>query len=457
MQGPISETRIPPRRNPNPMSPERYQSWGRFPHVRQGAVVLRERNARLPIEPGSGPYLPFGNGRSYGDSCLNDGGVLLDCRGLNRVIAFDPERGIVSCEAGLLLSEILELIVPQGWFLPVTPGTKYVTVGGAIANDVHGKNHHRRGTFGCHVRAFELLRSDGTRKACSACENADWYRATIGGLGLTGVVTWAELQLLPIESDQIDEEVIRFANLDEFVKLAHESDATHEYSVAWIDSLSSGDKLGRGLLIRGRHAQRGNGGLKAYGGPRLSVPFTPPFTMVNRVSLKIFNAIYYRRQLATLRRRRIHYEPFFYPLDSVRSWNRLYGPRGLLEHQSVIPLASGIDAVREMLERTVKAGLGSFLTVLKIFGDVASPGLLSFPRPGLTLALDFPNKGLATFRLLDELDAVTRAARGAVYPGKDGRMSAESFQAFFPQWRELVPFIDPHFSSSFWRRVTAGA
>jgi FAD/FMN-containing dehydrogenase len=436
------------------MISDRYQSWGRFPKVRQGAIVLTERNAALPIEAGAGPYLPFGNGRSYGDSCLNDGGILLDCRGLNRVIAFDAEQGIVKCEAGVLLSELLELVVPRGWFLPVTPGTKFVTVGGAIANDVHGKNHHRRGTFGCHVRAFELLRSDGERRICTSEENAPWFRATIGGLGLTGVITWAELQLIPIESDQIDEEVVRFSNLEEFVALSRESDATNEYCVAWIDSLATGDKLGRGLFIRGRHGAR-SGPLKAHSGLRLSVPFTPPLAVINRTSLRIFNALYYRRQLAAMRRRRVHFEPFFYPLDGISSWNRLYGPNGLVEHQSVIPLAGGIDVVRELLKRTIKAGLGSFLTVLKVFGDVPSPGLLSFPRPGLTLALDFPIKGLSTFKLLDELDAVTRAAGGAVYPGKDGRMSAASFQAFFPHWRDMLPFVDPRFSSSFWRRVTA--
>jgi FAD/FMN-containing dehydrogenase len=439
------------------MSPERYQSWARFPKVRQDAIVLTERSARLPIVPGRGPYLPFGNGRSYGDSCLIDGGVLLDCRGLNRVIEFNAERGTIKCEAGVLLSEILELVVPHGWFLPVTPGTKFVTVGGAIGNDVHGKNHHHRGTFGCHVRALELLRSDGERRVCSQSENAPWFRATVGGLGLTGVITWAELQLLPIESDQIDEEVIRFGNLQEFVDLARESDASNEYTVAWVDSLATGKTLGRGLFMRGRHATGEGVPLRARGGPRVTIPFTPPVALVNQASLRVFNALFYRKQLSTVRRCRVHYDQFFYPLDGIGAWNRLYGPIGPLEHQSVIPLAGGVDVVRELLDRTNKAGVGSFLTVLKVFGNVVSPGLLSFPRPGFTLALDFPVKGQTTFRLLDDLDAVIRAAGGAVYPGKDGRMSAASFQAFYPKWRELVPFVDPNFSSGFWRRVSKAA
>ncbi len=433
-----------------------YQSWGRFTRNHQSAVVLTRRNDPLPIEANGGSYLPFGNGRSYGDSCLNEGGTLFDCRGLNRVIDFDTDRGLIRCEAGVLLADILDLSVPNGWFLPVTPGTKFITLGGAIANDVHGKNHHIRGTFGCHVRAFELLRSDGERKICTPTNNASWYGATIGGLGLTGVVTWAEIQLMRIESDQIEETVIRFANLEEFLELVRVSDATHEYTVAWIDSLAGGDKLGRGLFIRGKHAARqGNLALVPKRGRSFSIPFTPPVAVINNTTLRLFNAAYYRRQLSTVRSRCVHYEPFFYPLDGIRAWNRLYGPKGLLEHQSVIPLSGGIEVIRELLNRTLNSGLASFLTVLKVFGSLASPGLLSFPRPGLTLALDFPNRGPSTLRLLDDLDAITRSAGGAVYPGKDGHMAPASFQAFFPQWRELVPFIDPKFSSSFWRRVTA--
>ncbi len=437
------------------MSLERYRSWGGYPPSSQGARLLTDRHAKLPVEPGGGPYLPFGNGRSYGDSCLIDGGVLLDCRGLDQIISFDSERGVITCEAGILLAELLELIVPEGWFLPVLPGTKFVTVGGAIANDVHGKNHHKRGTFGSHVRAFELLRSDGARLLCSPETNTPWLRATIGGLGLTGVVTWAELQLMPIKSDRIEEEVIRFGSLHEFVALAQQSDAGHEYSVAWIDSLAEGAMFGRGLLIRGNHEVLPSATLRAKSGPRVQVPFTPPVPLINRATLKLFNTLYYRRQLASRRRRLTHYELFFFPLDRISAWNRLYGPDGLLQHQSVIPFADGIDVIREMLERALSAGLGSFLTVLKMFGTMASPGLLSFPRAGLTLTLDFPNKGAATLRLLDELDAITRDAGGAIYPAKDGRMTAASFQSFFPQWRQLLPFVDPEFSSSFWRRVTA--
>lgn len=431
----------------------RYQSWGRFPKSRQDVILLTRRDARLPVVPANGKYLPFGNGRSYGDSCLNDGGILLDCRGLNRVISFDTERGIVTCEAGVLLSELLELIVPYGWFLPVTPGTKFVTVGGAIASDVHGKNHHRRGTFGCRVRAFELLRSDGQRRICSPTREKTWFDATIGGLGLTGLITWVELHLIPIRSDRIDMDVVRFTSLQEFMELAQSSDADYEYSVAWVDSLATGSSVGRGIFVRGNHATPEEPTLSAGGPARITIPFTPARTLINRASLQLLNTLYYRMHSHSMRRRTLHYEGFFYPLDRIANWNRLYGPHGLLQHQSVVPFAGGIEAIHEMLARTIKAKLGSFLTVLKVFGDVPSPGLLSFPRPGITLALDFPNHGAATFRLLDELDEVTLAAGGAVNPCKDAHMCAENFRSFFPRWREFVPFVDPMFSSSLWRRV----
>ena len=434
------------------MSSGDYQSWGLVPDGPQRAVSIESCLGTLPHAPGS-TFLPFGNGRSYGDSCLNDSGVLLDCRKLNRVIGFDEEHGVICCEAGTLLSDILDIIVPAGWFLPVTPGTKYVTLGGAIANDVHGKNHHVRGTFGSYVRAFELLRSDGERLICTPRENRDWYEATIAGMGLTGLITWAEIKLIPIEGTGIDQETLRFGSLEDFSDLAGASDYAWDYSVAWIDSLASGASLGRGLFIHGNHAAGGEHP-EPRKGARLAIPFQPPVALINRATLSLFNALYYRRQWSDHSRSCVHYDPFFYPLDGITDWNRLYGPKGLYQHQCVVPTEDGLEAVAEMLERTQRAGIGSFLTVLKMFGDVPSPGLMSFPRPGLTLTLDFANQGAKTLALLEELDAVVRQVGGRVNPYKDARMSAESFQSFFPHWRKLEPFIDPNFSSSFWRRVT---
>lgn len=435
------------------MTDTRYQPWGRLATDKQQAITLKDRELRLPASKGKS-FLPFGNGRSYGDSCLNEGGVLLDCRGLNRLLHFDAEHGLIRCEAGMLLSEMLQIIVPAGWFLPVTPGTKFVTIGGAIANDVHGKNHHRRGTFGQHVTGFELLRSDGHRFTCSPEKNTHWFSATIGGMGLTGLITWAEIKLIPIQSASIDQDVVRFGSLGDFTELANESDRDFEYSVAWVDSIASGKALGRGLFIRGNHAADASRPGRTRAKPRFSIPFEPRRPLINRTTLKLFNTAYYRKQIAQRSTGRVPYDPFFYPLDAIGGWNLLYGSAGLFQHQSVLPLEGGIDAVREMLERTQRAGIGSFLTVLKIFGDATPTGLMSFPKPGFTLTLDFSNEGAKTLTLLDGLDAVVRQAKGRVNPYKDARMSAESFQAFFPHWRNFEPFIDPAFSSSFWRRVT---
>lgn len=434
-----------------------YQSWGRYPRVNQEAVRLTRREAGLPLSADDDRRaLPFGNGRSYGDSCLNDGGLLLDCRGLDHFMAFDRDSGVLRCEAGVLLSEILPLIVPAGWFLPVTPGTKFVTVGGAIANDVHGKNHHRAGTFGRHVNCLELLRSDGTRMLCSPEQNADWFAATIGGLGLTGVITWAEIQLVEIHSPFIDEEIIRFDRLENFFTLAEESDAQYDHTVAWIDCLATGSELGRGLFIRGNHAARAAENAPKPPKLRLAFPIDLPFPLVNKTTLKAFNTLYYNKQRQRRNQVQSHYEPFFYPLDSISDWNRIYGSKGFMQFQCVVPQDAAPDALKDMLRAISTSGLGSFLAVLKLFGDKPSPGILSFPRPGATLALDFPNRGEDTRALLSRLEHIAVGAEGALYPAKDALMRGATFTASFPNWPELEPFIDPRFSSSFWRRVTSG-
>lgn len=429
------------------------QSWGRYPRVRQHDIALLSRSGPLP--PFNGSALPHGNGRSYGDSCLNPGNHVLRTRGLDRFIAFDPATGVLRCECGVTLGEILELVVPQGWFLPVTPGTRHVTVGGAIANDVHGKNHHGAGSFGHHVACLELLRSDGTRIACAPGDAQGWFQATVGGLGLTGLVTWAELRLRRIPGPWLQYESIRFDSLDDFFALSQQSSSTHEYSVGWVDCLARGQALGRGHFLRADHAPAP---LDATSGPapepRLSMPFTPPFSLVNRLSLRPFNALYYHRQRVRHRHAVAHYESFFYPLDGIIAWNRMYGPRGFLQHQCVLPPDASRQATAELLRTISKSGSGSFLAVLKEFGDHPAPGMLSFPRAGTTLALDFPNNGPGVFALLDRLDAIVAAAGGAIYPAKDARMSPGIFQQGFPRWGEFSAYVDPKFSSGFWRRVT---
>ncbi|MDR7135211.1 FAD/FMN-containing dehydrogenase [Lysobacter niastensis] len=423
-------------------------SWGRYPAVPgQRGLDLFDRHAPLPAFEGTA--LPYGNGRSYGDSCLNPGGTILRTRRLDRFIEFDPATGVLRCEAGTTLSEIIDLTLPQGWFLPVTPGTRYVTVGGAIANDVHGKNHHCAGTFGHHVLAMELLRSDGQRHLLAP--GAPLFEATVAGLGLTGVITWASLQLRRVPGPWMEVESIRFDNLDEFFHWSKQSAPLYEYTVAWIDCIARGKALGRGHFLRADHAA---GDHRPVPKPsHLVMPFVPPVSLVNKLSLRPFNWLYYHRQRQTHRRDFTHYAPYFYPLDGVANWNRMYGPRGFLQHQCALPPATARTAVAEILVEIARSGTGSFLAVLKEFGGRPSPGMLSFARPGTTLALDFPNDGEGTFRLLNRLDRVVAQAGGAIYPAKDARMSGELFRQAFPRWEEFSRLADPRFSSGFWRRV----
>jgi FAD/FMN-containing dehydrogenase len=402
-----------------------------------------------------GPVLPYGYGRSYGDSCLNSDGTLLATSYLNRFIAFDSSAGLLRCEAGVSLADILDVIVPRGWFLGVVPGTKYVSVGGAIANDIHGKNHHVAGTFGAHVSRFELLRSTGERLVCSPTENGELFRATIGGLGLTGLITWAELRLRPVPSPFIDSEEVRFSNIDEFFEIAAESDRDYEYTVAWLDCLAVGKHLGRGVFIRGNHYECEPWSRRfRKSASLLRAPFDLPSLFLNRWTVRAFNAVIYRRHLFHKKTRRIvSYDPFFFPLDSVLDWNRLYGVRGFLQYQCVVPIDDDYRTIKDILTRITRSGVLPFLNVFKRFGSVQSPGMLSFPRPGVTLALDFPFRGERTLVLLDELDVLVRDKGGAVYPAKDARMSAESFKCYFPRWNEFAAYIDPKFASDFQRRV----
>ncbi len=431
----------------------RYQSWGNFPRTKSQEVYPLHwlSDASLPEAPSS--LLPYAYGRSYGDSCLNDGGALLAVGTLNRLIAFDDATGIVRAEAGISLEKLLEFAVPRGYFLPVTPGTKYISLGGAVANDVHGKNHHRAGTFGRHVRAFELLRSDGAQMVCSATENTELFRATIGGLGLTGLILWVELTLRPMAGATIASESVKFGSVNDFFAISAESDEAFEYTVAWVDCSSRGRKLGRGLFTRGNHAP---GPLVASPKPKLAAPIDAPDFALNRWTVQAFNTLYYNKQRQQVLSKEGHYESFFYPLDAVGSWNRIYGKRGFLQYQFVLPFSGDTTVISEVFDRIAASKQASFLAVLKMFGDLPSPGLLSFPRSGVTLALDFANGGAKTMTLLDELDTVVHANGGRVYPAKDARMSAAHFQASYPEWQAFRAYIDPRFSSSFWRRVTEG-
>ena len=425
------------------------QSWTRLPKVRHAHVLdVVSRDDALPSLVEGETVIPHGNGRSYSDVALNPDGIVLRTRRLDHLIAFDPQNGRITCEGGTLLSDILDLIVPQGWFLPVVPGTRFVSVGGAIANDVHGKNHHVAGTFGHHVVRFELLRSDGSRRVCSPDENADWFAATIGGLGLTGMITWAEIALQRIANAFMLTQSARFASLAQFWPLNERAEADWPYAVAWIDCLA---KAGRGILYAGRHAP-GRPNLPAWRERKRSVPTELPTSLVNGLSLRMFNTAYYRR-VQKRGTQLTHYVPYFFPLDAIGNWNRIYGRSGFFQYQCVVPPRDSRAAIAEMLGIIARDGQGSFLAVLKSFGGRPSLGMLSFARPGATFALDFPNRGAATKKLFAELDRVVAQAGGALYPAKNSRMPAAMFRAGFPAWEAFAKFIDPNFQSGFWRRV----
>jgi FAD/FMN-containing dehydrogenase len=339
----------------------------------------------------------------------------------------------------------------------VTPGTKFVTIGGAIANDIHGKNHHVCGSFGNQVIRFELLRSDGTRLLCSETENADWYRATIGGLGLTGYVSWADIKLRSIRGPYIDVESIKFGDLQEFASISKEKTVTSEYTVAWVDCIAKGKHLGRGLFISGDHSKQVEPDPQKMvhrSATWKNVPFDFPRFALNSYSVRIFNEIYYQKQLKKRSVGVQHYDPFFYPLDGILNWNRIYGKRGFLQWQCVVPHDGGYDCIRDILAIVSGSKMASFLVVLKEFGDVPASGMLSFPMPGVTLALDFTNIGSRLFGLLSQLDELVSHAGGRIYPAKDARMSAETFRHSYTNLAEFEKFIDPKFSSSFYRRVS---
>jgi FAD/FMN-containing dehydrogenase len=437
-----------------------YQSWGRTLAARHQVVRPGdpEAAARCIAETEGLPVLAFGCGRSYGDVPLNPGGLLIDCRGLDRFIAFDRERGLLTCEAGVQLADILAVVCrPEadgsGWLLPVTPGTRFVTVGGAIANDVHGKNHHGLGTFGRHVLSLELARSDGSLQTCSTEMNSELFAGTIGGLGLTGLILRATIQMRRVAGLAVEAQDIRFDRLDDFFDLAGESDEGWEYTAAWIDCLASGRNLGRGIYSRARHAP-GRGTLPPAREPRLTFPVTPPISLATPLTVRAFNALYWHKRSRHAKVSRVEsYEPVFYPLDAVGSWNRIYGPRGFYQFQCVVPPQAARDSIAQMLRMIAGSRQGSMLAVLKTFGDRPSPGLMSFPMPGTTLGLDFPNRGEATRHLLAQLERVVSEAGGRLYPAKDRLMSPETLRNGYPWLERFRSQIDPGFSSAFARRV----
>jgi FAD/FMN-containing dehydrogenase len=364
-------------------------------------------------------------------------------------VAFDQDTGVLNCEAGVSLKDIQQTAVPKGWMLPITPGSQFVTVGGAIANDVHGKNHHVMGSFGHFVRKIKLLRTSGEVIDCSPQQNEQLFSATLGGIGLTGIILQAELQLRSVTGPWLNSETIAFENIDEFFALTEQSESEWEYTVSWIDCVAGAG--GRGLFMRANHTDAERPAVK----PTIAknMPFVPPISLVNRLSLRPFNKLYYWLSKQTTQPSITHYQPFFYPLDNLENWNRMYGPKGFYQYQSVVPLQFGREATIQMLKAIAESGQGSFLAVLKTFSKKASLGMLGFPMEGVTLALDFPNQGQATLGLFNRLDVIVREAKGRIYLAKDARMPREMFAEGYPLLSNFLKFRDPGISSQMSRRL----
>jgi FAD/FMN-containing dehydrogenase len=438
--------------------------WGRFP-VQECRVARPEKIGELKSAAASAQVpsvLARGLGRSYGDAALNEHSGVLLCEKLHRFLDFDAATGVLHAEGGTSFAEILETFVPRGWFLPVTPGTKFVTLGGALACDVHGKNHHRDGCLSNFVEEIELLLASGDVLVCSQTRNPDAFWATVGGLGLTGIVLSAKLRLQPIETSLIAASYKRTSTLDETLE-EFTCDADVPYSVAWIDCLAQGESLGRSVVIRGEHAQRSelpeDADPLTFTLPKTKeIPFDLPSSLLNPFSVRAFNALYYAAH-GDREKVLVPFEPFFWPLDAIGHWNRIYGARGFIQYQCVLPFESSREGLAKLLEKISASGLASFLAVLKTFGP-ESAALLGFPFAGHTLALDIPS-GTGIRDFARELDEIVLNHSGRVYLAKDATLDAKSVRTMYPRlekWERVRDQLDPthRFSSSLARRLRIG-
>lgn len=416
-------------------------NWGNYPVMEteeKSFSFTQELTAALKETE---KIIARGNGRCYGDASLAE--HTISTLKYDKILSFDQDNGIFECQSGLMLDQILEVIVPKGWFLPVTPGTKFITVGGAVASDVHGKNHHVDGSFSAHVLEMDVLLASVETITCSAHMNSDLFWATCGGMGLTGIITRVKFDLKKIETSYIKQKQVKAKNLEEVIEL-FEKYRNYTYSVAWIDCLKKGENFGRSILMLGEHARiedldenKKKDPLKLPGKKQISFPFTLPSFVLNQFTVKAFNFLFYAKNTRKEINNIVSYEPFFYPLDAVLHWNRGYGKKGFVQYQFVLPL-SGKQGLVEILKRISDQGLGSFLAVLKVFGK--QDDLISFPTEGYTLALDFPVRD-GLFDFLDELDKIVLKYGGRIYLSKDARMKPEIFWKSYPNATKFLDIV----------------
>lgn len=420
---------------------QKIANWGNYPRIESDVRSFSFTSQLSQLMGSTNHFIPRGNGRCYGDASL--AGTTISTLNYKRILSFDTTNGVFECQSGLTLDKILEVIVPKGWFLPVTPGTKFITVGGAVGSDVHGKNHHVDGSFSNHILEMELMVSDGSLVLCSPTHNTDLFEATCGGMGLTGMITRIKFRLKKIETSYVSQKQIKAANLDELISL-FETYKHYTYSMAWIDCLTKGDHFGRGILIVGEHAvenelseaQRRKK-LSVHGKAKITFPFNLPSWVLNTLTVKAFNFLYYGKNFKKEINNVVPYEPFFYPLDAILHWNRGYGKKGFVQYQFVLPLSAKQGLV-EILKRISDEGLGSFLAVLKVFGKQES--MISFPEEGYTLALDFPVRN-GLFKFLDELDQIVLQYGGRLYMSKDARMKPDVLEKGYPRLDEFKAVI----------------
>jgi len=416
-------------------------NWGNYPVMESDELSFRFKDQVKRIIGGKKNFIPRGNGRCYGDASLAN--TTISTLKYNRIIEFNTETGVFECESGLTLDKILDVIVPKGWFLPVTPGTKFITVGGAVGSDVHGKNHHSEGSFSNHIIEMKVLTADGNEITCSKTQNPDLFAATCGGMGLTGLVTTVKFQLKKIETSYIRQKQVKAKNLDEILKLFSEY-SHYTYSMAWIDCLTRGENFGRSILTVGEHAKLDElpekfkkNPLAVHGKKKITFPFNLPSWVLNSFTVKAFNFLYYGKNFKKEINNIVPYEPFFYPLDAILHWNRGYGKKGFVQYQFVLPLTAK-EGLVEILNRISEKKMGSFLVVLKVFGK--QDDLISFPSEGYTLAMDFPvRKGL--FEFLDELDQIVLKYNGRLYMSKDARMKPEMLEKGYPRLEEFKAIV----------------